>query len=147
MWSPFIMLLKFYLLHTTQIQFVLYSLQAQCSLTLTPRSCQHLSSKMIIDLSLQIMYDLRCVFHCVIFYVCATAGCHFLRERSSAKCTRNSMKTSRTQKNWLLNQFFIQKQNSIYMYKKNTTYLYGIAIFFVLRLFTMQCSIFFPLLK
>ena len=31
--------LKFYLLHATQMQFVLYSPQTQCSLRLTPRCC------------------------------------------------------------------------------------------------------------
>ena len=35
MWSPFIMWLKFYLLRTAQMQFVLCSLQAWCSLRLT----------------------------------------------------------------------------------------------------------------
>ena len=37
-WSPFIMQLKFYLLCTTQKQFVLYSLLVQCSLRLTTLS-------------------------------------------------------------------------------------------------------------
>ena len=37
-WSPFIMQLKFYLLCATQKQFVLYSLQVQCSLRLTTLS-------------------------------------------------------------------------------------------------------------
>ena len=44
MWSPFITQLKFYLLCTEQMQFMLYSLQVQCSLRLIPQCCQHLSS-------------------------------------------------------------------------------------------------------
>ena len=38
-WLPFVMHLKFYLLRTVQLQFVLYILQAQCSLRLTPQCC------------------------------------------------------------------------------------------------------------
>ena len=147
MQSPFIMLLKFYLLHTTQIQFVLYSLQVQCSLTLTPRSCQHLSSKMIIDLSLQIMYDLRCGLSlCHILCMCNSC-LPFFEGKEQCKMYEKQYENQQNTETWLLNLFFIQKQNSMYTYKKNTTYLYGIAIFFVLKLFTMQCSIFFPLLK
>ena len=39
MWSPFVLQLKFYLLHTAQMQFVLHSPQAQCSLRLPPWCC------------------------------------------------------------------------------------------------------------
>ena len=39
MWSPFVMQLKFYVLYTTQMQFMLYSSQAQCNLRLAPQCC------------------------------------------------------------------------------------------------------------
>ena len=38
-WSLFIVQLEFYVLHTAHIHFLLYSLQVQCSLRLTPQCC------------------------------------------------------------------------------------------------------------